>query len=408
MSSRKFALYGNFGTQNIGNECTLRTVIDTLQARVPEAGIYCICNEPETVMRDHGIEAMRMSMRATGAKPVARRESKFIRAARIVLYTIPLELVNLFRNWRQLRGTSDLWIVGTGVLEADSNETRSWMLSFLRWCLAARLRGIRIVFLSIGAGPIESRFARSITRAIFAMATYISYRDKRVEEYMRSIDFDTSTHRIFPDLAFGLDLTLTPAASKTDPNTPRVAVGVVDSSKFADTDHYRDYLSKLADFVLWLRDRGFEIRMIHGDGLYDAEPLHDFGAVLCARGIPESDTRITTPKIANARDLIAVIDEADVVVASRYHNIILSLARGRLGLGLAYHSKFHALLADFGLADYCDEVRSFEVERLKQRFDAMLEHRSQIEAAISERTAELRRELDEQYAMLLDSGATAA
>ncbi|MGD8808960.1 MAG: polysaccharide pyruvyl transferase family protein [Gammaproteobacteria bacterium] len=407
MASRKFALYGNFGTQNIGNECTLQTVIETLRERVPQAPVYCVCNEPETVTKDHGIEALRMSMRATGARPTERRRSKLVRAARIACYTIPLELVNLFVNWRQLRGTTDLWIVGTGVLEADSNETRSWMLSFLRWCLAARLRGIRIVFLSIGAGPIESRFARVITKAIFAMATYVSYRDKMVEAYMRSIGFDTSNHRIYPDLAFGLALTKSPAATAADRRASTVAVGVIDASKFDDRDRYEEYLNKLADFVLWLRDRGFAIRMIHGDGLYDAEPLRDFGAVLCARGIPESDTRISTPSIADAHDLIDVIDDADIVVASRYHNIILALARGRLGLGLAYHGKFEALLADFGLEDFCDEVRSFHVERLEQRFSRMLEDRARIESAIRARTAELRAQVDEQYDLLLQAGAVA-
>jgi len=405
MAPRNFALYGNFGTQNIGNECTLQTVIDTIRDRLPDSAIYCICNEPVTVTRDHGIAALRMSMRATGDLPVAADESRFVRAARIVFYTIPLELMNLFRNWRQLRGTSDLWIVGTGVLEADSNETRSWMLSFLRWCLAARLRGIRIVFLSIGAGPIPSRFARMITKAIFSMATYISYRDTMAQEYMRSIDFDTSGHHVYPDLAFGLALTRQSAPASSAAHPASVGVGVVDASKFADAEHYREYLNKLADFVLWLRERNFQIRLIHGDGLYDTAPLRDFGNVLCERGIPESDARITLPVIENAQDLIEVIDAVDIVVASRYHNIILSLARGKLGLGLAYHMKFNALLADFGLEDYCDEVRNFDVEQLKSKFTSMLENRTRIEQAIRAKTTQLRGQVDEQYRLLLEPGA---
>ena len=408
MASRKIALYGNFGTQNIGNECTLQTVIENVKQRLPEAQIYCICSQPETVARDHAIPAIPLSSRVDRGLQRPKRRSKAMKAARILYYTLPMELLDLYRSWRRLRGTTELVVTGTGVLEDDDAETRSWMMSLLRWTVSARLRGARVVFLSVGAGPIPSRFARTVTKLIFGLAHYVSYRDTTVKQYMESIGLDTARHRVYPDVAFGLSLTQAAAASPGDSRSRRVGVGVVDATKFETDEHYRAYLWKLSTFVLWLLDRGYDIRVIHGDALFDRAPLEDFISVLRERGIAPLDTRVVVPDIHDVRDLLRVMDDVSIVVASRYHNIILNLALGKPAIGLSYHFKFSALLADFGMADYCREVRAFDPEDLARRFEAMVAQIPSLEREIRTKTSEMRTKLDEQYRLILGLGAPAA
>ena len=54
---RKVQFWGNFGTRNLGNECTLQAIIHNARKAWPDAELGCICPEPDDVRRRHGIEA---------------------------------------------------------------------------------------------------------------------------------------------------------------------------------------------------------------------------------------------------------------------------------------------------------------------------------------------------------------
>ena len=49
---KKIALFGTFGTGNLGNECTLQAMLLNIRRRVPNAEVSCIC----TGVRRDGID----------------------------------------------------------------------------------------------------------------------------------------------------------------------------------------------------------------------------------------------------------------------------------------------------------------------------------------------------------------
>src|SRR5581483_3166008 len=53
----KIALFGNFGTGNLGNDCTLQAMLWNLRTHVTGAEITCICPNPETVASTYNIPA---------------------------------------------------------------------------------------------------------------------------------------------------------------------------------------------------------------------------------------------------------------------------------------------------------------------------------------------------------------
>ena len=55
---------------------------------------------------------------------------------------------------------------------------------------------------------------------------------------------------------------------------------------------------------------------------------------------------------ATLEELVGVIDGSDMVVATRYHGILLSLLRGRPTIGICYQSKSRRLLEMAGLGEY--------------------------------------------------------
>ncbi len=74
-------------------------------------------------------------------------------------------------------------------------------LEVLRWSLAARLAGAELVFLSVGAGPIDQVWSRRFLKTAVALAHEVSYRDSRSKDFMASIGRDVGSDRVLPDLA---------------------------------------------------------------------------------------------------------------------------------------------------------------------------------------------------------------
>ena len=60
------------------------------------------------------------------------------------------------RAWRTLKGTDMFIIPGTGLL-TDAFALAGWgPYGVFKWSLMAKLRRCRVIFLSVGAGPVRS------------------------------------------------------------------------------------------------------------------------------------------------------------------------------------------------------------------------------------------------------------
>src|SRR5215831_1249885 len=55
---RRIALFGNFGTGNLGNEATLHAMVYNLRRHLPNAEIGCICPGPENTASEYNISAV--------------------------------------------------------------------------------------------------------------------------------------------------------------------------------------------------------------------------------------------------------------------------------------------------------------------------------------------------------------
>ena len=64
--------------------------------------------------------------------------------------------------------------------------------------------GVKIIFASIGAGPIQHPLSRWFMKSAARAAHYRSYRDTVSKAFMESIGFDARNDPIYPDIAFAL------------------------------------------------------------------------------------------------------------------------------------------------------------------------------------------------------------
>ncbi|MGZ8999043.1 MAG: hypothetical protein ACXW2T_09320, partial [Allosphingosinicella sp.] len=67
----------------------------------------------------------------------------------------------------------------------------------------------------------------------------------------------------------------------------------------------------------------------------------------------------------------------DVVVATRFHNVVSALIQGRPILSIGYATKNDVLLAEAGMGELCQHIEHLELELLKDQFRVMFDRREE-------------------------------
>lgn len=406
---RTIALFGIFGVQNIGNECTLQAMLHNVRQRLPDAEIYSICYEPQDTTRRHQVTALpirsRYSRVVQSVRP-ARPRNRLVRLLRRLFRRLPDELLDWFRAFKTLRGTDLLVMTGTGMLTDYSTSSFGYPYDVFKWTIAAKLARCKVRFVGIGVGPIYERLSRVFIKCALTVADYRSFRDEQSKTRLGKLGFDAAKDPVFPDLAFSLPQSIFPSHANHTRRERTVGLGVM---RYVDPHTtpphegqaaYEAYLDKMSDFTVWLLEHNYKVRILQGDSKYDTSVRKDLRAKLEKRGF-RYENGIIDEDIASVEDLLAQLDQADVVVSPRFHNLILALMLNKPVISLSYDPKNDTLLQGFGLGKYCQPVDKVDVDLLIDQF-------IDLEARIDEITPSLRQSvnayrglLEEQYRVIL-------
>jgi polysaccharide pyruvyl transferase WcaK-like protein/chemotaxis methyl-accepting protein methylase len=398
LKSPKIAFFGHFGSENSGNESTLLTVLSRLGSVYPESEFLCVCTHDDVVQERYGI----------GAVPITTR------TARIWDRTVPLarrvpmpfvglgaELAQYGRAYRTLAASDMLIIPGTGLVN-DAYGLSAWgPYNLFKWVLMAKLHRRPVLFLSVGVGPVRRTTGRLLTKAALSLADYRSYRDRSSKEYLTAIGFDADRDPIYPDLVFGLPEALLPRAGVRSDRARRVVgLGLMEyAGKYSSSDPrpetYTSYLESLAVFAAWLLEHDYDIRLLLGDS--DARVIEDFTSVLRARIGGYDAARVTVPPIASVQDLLAELAATDVVVATRFHNVLLSLLLSKPVIAVSFHHKCASLMRQMKLSEYCQDIDHIDGDSLIGKFRQLERDRDAVQRTIARGVKEARAAVDEQY-----------
>lgn len=405
MKKSTVTFFGNFGTQNLGNEYTLKAMLENLRERFPDARFNCVCPDPDDASSRYGIPAIPISYRYSPSfRSAGAGRGRALRLLRRLFVRAPLELVEWWKAFRALEGTRMLVMTGTGMLCDFGIEPLELHYEILKWSLLAKLRGAKLLFVSVGAGPLADRWSQWLVKRAVSLADYRSYRDAFSKEYLARIGFDSGSDPVYPDLAFSLGPTARPGSGRS--GSGRIAgVGLMDYYGSRHTSErgeqaYRGYLEKVTDFVEWLLDRDYTVLLLVGDLAYDIRARRDLMRRLSERNPDRRTGSIVEVPISSVEELLGQLAQTDVVVATRFHNVLLALMLDKPVLALSYHEKVAALMSGLGLGDYCHDVDRFSVDRLVEQFADLERNAATVRSVIARKKEEYRRALDEQYAMM--------
>jgi polysaccharide pyruvyl transferase WcaK-like protein len=257
---------------------------------------------------------------------------------------------------------------------------------------------------SVGAGPLDFRLSRAFVRWALSLAHYRSYRDEYSLHYVRDVVGHRADDPVYPDPAFSLPL---PASVAANGHAVERTIGLGLIGYFRphywpqeDPVVYQAYLDKMIDLMTWLAGRGYRIVLIRGEANVDEMVLSDVQGALANRGLAQVTARLSLPRIATVEDLLCQLSQTTLVLASRFHNVLLAQHVGKPVLALSYQAKIDALMADTGQGQYCLPIADFEVEALKQRIVQLEAHLEQSTRQIAARRQIYQAQLAEQYERL--------
>jgi polysaccharide pyruvyl transferase WcaK-like protein len=401
MRKPRIVLYGHFGSGNIGNDSSLEAALYHLKTHRPEAEIVCVCNGPQEVSERFKIEAL----------PIAspRREARSANRILSTLEKIWARWIDEFTFWSKrpswFQPSDQFIVVGTGAVD-DMSVKHPWNAPYelYKWCSAAKLGGAQVSFMSVGVGPIVNRISRILMLKALRKAQYRSYREKASFDYLKGIGFDTTGDLLYPDLVFSLPKEYLPVPSKPTLAPLVVGLGVINYYGWGydpviGDAIYGKYIAKIKCLVSWLLNHSYSIRIISGDAV-DQRPVQEIIDYV-AQENPSQNEKLIAEKITDVNELFNQIAKTDIVVASRFHNVLCSLMLERPVVSLGYHEKNDNLMAEMGLASYCQHIEHFTVEKLVEQLEYYLSDPDQAVQRIHNRNEQYRQLLDEQYRNVL-------
>jgi polysaccharide pyruvyl transferase WcaK-like protein len=395
----KISFFGHFGTTNLGNEATLLAIVSRLRLLFPNCEFCCICTFPENVIATHEIEAVPHTVRSVR---IWDRQVPLGRRLRTAFRGLSEEHREYVRAWRTLKGTDVFIIPGTGLL-TDAFAFAGWgPYGVFKWSVMARLRGCRVMFVSVGAGPVRSARGRFLVKSALSRADYRSYRDVPSKEVAASLGVRTRDDRVYPDLVLGLSPGL-PARGAHREGRPVIGLGLMEYSEKYSVgnpmrDTYERYLQSLAVFVHWLLDHECDVKLLLGDG--DTFVIDDFRAVLRERLASDVDERVTYRPINFVGELLSQLVATDLVVATRFHNVLMSLLLNKPVIAITFHHKCSSLMNEMGLSEYCHDINQMNADTLIEQFQALVRNADDVKQMILQRVETSKRALDEQYELI--------
>lgn len=432
---KKIGIFGHVGNKNLGDEAIVAAVIQNIKCRYPDAEIYGFTANPEDTYERHKITAFpirriktphsigqyrKSEVDAQNLKSpsqlIATIKTKLKKVPSIyhflqkiqkcfhLILSFPKELAFLISCFKNLKGIDLLIIAGSQQLIDFIKGSWLFPYTHLKWSIIAKLVKTKVAFVSVGAGPITSPLSKIFIKYALSGASYRSFRDESSKKLIESLGV-SGKNFVFPDLAYSLQIGKRMPASTPRRLPPIVGINPV---PFSDPDYwpgssahaYGIYINKLAEFALWLIQRGYAVLFFPTQISLDPPVINDIRAIMKNRGDIDFERDIVDVSINSFDELISAISMTNIVVASRFHGVIISYILNKPVLGIAYQKKTFDLMKQLNQSDYALDIKSINISLFQKLFITLEYNSNFIKKEIERKIALFQRELETQYDMI--------
>ncbi len=268
-------------------------------------------------------------------------------SARLLLSAAGKAIPRTYRAQHSLVLRSDVTAIidASGFRYSDQWGDRS-LLEQAKKAADATALGHPLIFLPQAFGPFRREKTKTAIKTIVESSRLVFARDPTSYEHLVSAAGDLPQIRMSPDFT-----NLVPPRF-VSPHLPPRSVLIVPNARMIDkTDAGtgQKYVKLLCSVAATARDNGFRPMMMVHDAIGDGE-LAD--AVLRqARDVSIGRISHRDPQV-----LKGWLSQAELVVGSRFHALVASLASGAPTLALGWSHKYDELMRDYDVPEYSFSV----------------------------------------------------
>jgi polysaccharide pyruvyl transferase WcaK-like protein len=204
---------------------------------------------------------------------------------------------------------------------------------------------------------------------------------------------------VVPDLAFGYHVNKVERhfASKTVGISPMNYKGPIGWPD-ADGKIYNRYITSMVNLVSSLIDSGRRVTLfpsVRGD----RRVIDNIMEIV----EPHIREKILYPDVSTVEELIDVLTNLELTIASRLHGVLLSQLANTPVIALSYERKVDGLMREFGNESYCFPIESFSVSEVKDAVDSLSQDISNIRSLNEKRVSAFSESVCRQFEIINQS-----
>jgi polysaccharide pyruvyl transferase WcaK-like protein len=323
-----------------------------------------------------------------------------VRSAAALIRLVSSDVSHTFRAARYLRGCRAVLVAGGGQLDDYWGGAWGHPYSLMKWAILSRLVGARFLVLSVGLCALDTRLGRLFSRIALRLADYRSFRESDTRDFCARLT-GILGDSVVPDLAFGYPERT--GARRVTSNRPcHVGIGPI---VYLSPNHWPEPDASAYDRYLKSLVASVEAALGHGSRVTVFKSCSaDWPAVddLLAQLPPhmKADSRIRVVETRTVHDLVTLLDDLDVVIASRLHGVLLSHMAGKPAIAVSYDRKVDLHMRDMGETEHLVPFRAVEPDTLSASLLRLIERRVEVAQRVSTRSAACTTAVLDQFDLL--------
>ena len=287
---------------------------------------------------------------------------------------------------RALRRADVLIMAGGGVI---NDYWPTLIPRYLSWVLLARLLGTRVVWVSVGVGPLRHRLMRALAGLMLRLAQLVTVRDAVSASSMRQVAPSVRASTI-PDPAYFND----PPA----PSTAAEGLGIVIRGPAPGERALAPVLASAIAELVRIRAGHARVALLPMHMPVDEEAVAAVEAACDSLSIARPDVLPLSLQPGTAMSQLASFE---VVLSVRLHGLILASLAGRPCVPIVYDPKVALAAAELGLLDLAVPIGEASGERLARALELVSTAPRQLD--VQDRVTSLRSGISAAWAKVVEA-----
>ncbi len=377
-------------SRNKGNVSLLYALVESIKAHIPRAQVVVSSFDPAQTEKLFGYDSCewpfntRRAVNARGVRRVLWVAGEILLAAVQVATALlvrmrllnPARLSGRFAVIREMC-SADLMVSPGGHLFTTLNRPGQFFAHFFH-CLMCVLLKRRYAVIAQTIGPFSGRFRipdLMMTRFVLKHAAYTSFRDEGTFETLKKHGIHTDKAAATNEIVFLFPEPSVRRRGEADRPVVGVTIHHIYYKRWMSKERY---LAEMADLIGRITgELGGRVRLISMEdnttGRGDMPFIRELVAAL--GGTDEVEIVDTS---MDPRELLAVVADLDMLVATKTHSVVYGLRMKVPTLAIAYDQKTHDFMGRFGQSRYSIALDGLTAEGAFARLQELAGRRQRV------------------------------